>query len=335
MKSSSIPLLSLFPKIPENKIFYQNGLSKIIDRLHVRVHSSLEQCYALWEKFTPQKSLFDLWDFRLAWWEGYRCVPYFYAIYEGGTPLALLPLWFDEEKKRFEWFGSEWMEDNRFFVKDEEFINVLLKLIPKAMYLNSLEVAPAKTIAEVEVGRDHDKYVKDLGRFSDMTEYLATLKKKHRYNLKRDYFQIQKLHPRIEIVEAQNHVEDFSDIVRLSLQRFSGDEKSDFRFKEDVEAGRAILRNSGLYKCKLIKVFIRDYLAVVDLVVMYRDTYYMLIGGANDVSRFPGIGNFMVYLEFEEAIKNGYKLVDCLQVDYGWKHKYFDAKKLLEIKKRA
>lgn len=330
---SSISLPSLLPKIPENKIFYQNGLSKIIDRLHVKVHSSLEQCYALWEEFSPKKSLFDLWDFRYAWFEGYQFTPYFYAIYEGKTPLALLPLWYDDDRKRYEWFGSDWMEDNDFFVTDEDFINVLLKLIPKSMYLNGIEQIPKEIVDDILVCPDDDKYFKNIKNFKTMGDYLLTLDKKHRYNLKRDYHHILGFVPRIEVSETDSF-DEFKLIVSLSNYRFNGEgeEESDLVDERRVEAYRGILSNSGIYKTKFIKVFIQDYLAAVDLNVVYKDRYYTLRGG-NDVERFPGIGNFMVYLEFEDAIKNQYSLVDCLQVDYSWKHKYFDSKKLLEVKK--
>lgn len=335
LKIFSIPLPLLLPKIPENKIFYQNGLSKIIDRLHVKVHSSLEQCYALWEKFSPKKSLFDLWDFRYAWFKGYKFTPYFYTIYEGKTPLALLPLWYDDEKKRYEWFGSDWMEDNLFFVSGEEFINVLLKLIPKAMYLNGIESIPDEVISGITVGCDDDKYFKNIKSFKTMDEYLLSLDKKHRYNLKRDYHQILNFHPQIEVLENNNFAE-FKQVIKLSNYRFNGEgeEESDLIDARRIDAYRAILSESGIYKTKFIKVVIQDYLAAVDLNVVYKERYYTLRGG-NDVERFPGIGNFMVYLEFEDAIKNQYGLVDCLQVDYSWKHKYFDSKKVLEIEKRV
>lgn len=331
---SIIPLPQLLPQIPENKFFYQNGLSKIIDRLHVKVHSSLEECYALWGKFTRQKSLFDLWDFRLAWWEGYQWLPSFYTIYEGSKPLAVLPLWYDEEKKRYEWFGSDWMEDNYFFVKDEEFINVLLKLIPKAFYLNSIIEPPQVMTNDIILQPDDDKYVRNIQSFQKMSDYLASLDKKHRYNLKRDHQTIMSLNPRVVIIET-NRFSEFQPIIKLSNYRFAGEgeEESDLIDSRRIKAYEGILRNSGLYKTKFIKVFIQDYLAAVDLNVMYNHCYYTLRGG-NDVERFPGIGNFMVYLEFEDAINHGYHLVDCLQVDYRWKHKYFDAEKVMEIEKR-
>lgn len=332
--NKSIPLLYLLPKIPANKIFYENGLSKIMHRLHVKVHSVLDDCFVLWERFCERRSLFDLWDFRFAWWEGYQYTPYFYTIYEGKTPLALLPLWFDDERKRFEWFGSDWMEDNTFLVKDEDFINVLLKLVPRAMYLNSISSMPHKTIEDIAVRADDDKYVKNVSSYITMDELLASLDKKHRYNLRRDYMQILSCKPRVELLYSNDFAE-FEQVIRLSNRRFvgAGEEVSDLVEPQRVAAYRAILKNSSVYKTKFIKVFIQDYLAAVDLNIMYRDRYYTVRGG-NEVERFPGIGNFLVYYEFEDAIKHHFSLVDCLQEDYSWKHKYFTSRPLLEVEKK-
>src|SRR5438477_13194566 len=87
--NQKISLLNLIPNISANRYFYANGLAKWIPRLTLKVHSELEDCYLLWEKFSPKQSIFDLWDFRFAWYEGYGYKPYFYTIYEGKKPLAV------------------------------------------------------------------------------------------------------------------------------------------------------------------------------------------------------------------------------------------------------
>lgn len=326
-----IPLPYLLPKSQENKFFYENGLSKIIPRLKLKVHSDIEQCFYLWDKFSKKESLFDLWDFRYSWLEGYHCPLYFYTLYEKKNPLAVLPLWYDSFKKRFEWYGSNWMEDNYFFVEDEEFVNLLLKVIPGALQLNSLEKAPKNLLTNIDVICDDDKFIKKLDKFKTIDDYLATLEKKHRYNLKKDYQNILNLGARVEVSES-NDVKEFDNIISISINRFSKDEESDLIIDERVEAYKSVIKNSGLYKTKFIKVYIQNYLAACDLIITHKDRYYGF-KGANDVERFPGIGNFLVYFEFEDAIKNNYNLVDCLQIDYGWKHKYFDGGKRLTFEK--
>ena len=105
------PLFNLIPNIRSNKYFYENGLAKFIRRLKLKVHSDIEECYLLWEKFSPKKSLFDLWDFRLAWHQGYNYKPYFYTLYDGKEQLGVLPLYYSKGCRRYEWFGTNWMED--------------------------------------------------------------------------------------------------------------------------------------------------------------------------------------------------------------------------------
>ena len=76
LHNAGIPLPYFIPKTKKNHYFYKNGLSHIIPRLKVKVHSEIEECYELWEKFSTKKTLFDLWDLRYAWYKGYKCKPF-------------------------------------------------------------------------------------------------------------------------------------------------------------------------------------------------------------------------------------------------------------------
>lgn len=332
-----IPLPQILPRIEENRAFYENGISHLIDRLRLKVISNIEDCFLLWEKFSHKKSLFDLWDFRYSWFAGYRYQPYFYSLYEGKTPLAILPLWYDKERRRYEWFGSDWMEDNRFFVTQKELIPLLLKIAPRPLFLNAIEEDKLNyelrivNYGSLGFSNDDEKYIVDIKRFKAIDDYLFSLNKKHRYNLKKDFERIMAFNPKIEIMESTNF-RDFQSIVSLSKNRFNGDDPSDLINPKRLATYKAILKNSGLYKAKFIKVFIQNYLAACDLIVTYNDRYYTL-KGANDVFRFSGIGNFLVYLEADDAINNGFSLIDCLQIDYGWKHKYYQVKRLFKFEK--
>lgn len=322
----NIPLPRLLPSNEANRIIYENGLSKVIPKLTLKVHSKIEECFDLWDKFSKKKSLFDLWDFRFSWWQGYQYKPFFFTIYDGRVPQALFPLWYDTKDQRFEWFGSDWMEDNKFFVSDYAFIAVLLKLVPKSLHLNALEPIEENVMTDLGFLEDEKKFIKDLTPFSNIDSYLASINKKHRYNLRKDYYSVMNFNPRVEIVNV-NLVEEFKNIIDLSLNRFVDGDESDLVVDKRIKTYEAILKNSKSYKIHFIKVSIQSHLAAIDLVATYKNNYYTL-KGANDLKRFPGVGNFMVYFEFDEAIKNGFKLFDCLQIDYGWKHKYYDSKNL-------
>lgn len=333
--NSFLPLHHYIPKTQENHFFYKNGLSKIIPRLTVKVHSQIDECYELWEKFTCKKSLFDLWDFRKAWYEGYEYRPFFYTIYERQKPLAVLPLWYNGYRKKYQWFGSDWMEDNNFFVKDEKFIDVLFQIAPSPLLLNAIEVKNnwgQKNIFP-NLKTDDPKNLKDLTGILSIDELLSTFEKKDRYNLRSDYAQIEAMNPRVAITEGKDF-EKMDMMIKMNIERFSKDpeDESDFVDKERRRTYRQMLDNAGSYKAKFIEVYIQNHLAAIDFIVTYKDRYYTM-KGSNDINRFSGIGNYMVYIEFEDALKEGFSTVDCLQMDNGWKHRYFDQKELFLLEK--
>jgi len=334
-RSQEGSILQYIPKTRENKHFYENGLSKIIPRLKVRVHSVIDDCYELWEKFSPNNSVFDLWDLRHSWYQGYQYVPYFYTIYEGKKPLATLPLWFDEEKREYQWFGSYYMEDNIFFSKDEKLVDLLFKVLPRPININAIDLKNSKIGKQFlsSLSLDDPKNIKNINGFKSIEELLKTLDKKSRYHLKSDYNKILSLNPKIIITDIDKE-NLFEVLVKKNIERFDDcideDDKSDFKDSKRKKAFYEMVKNTGKYQVKFVEVFVQNYLAAIDFIVTYKNIYYTF-RGANDISRFKGIGNFMVYVEFEDAIKNNYKQVDCLQVDYGWKHRFFDQKELFKL----
>lgn len=329
------PLLQYIPKTKENKFFFENGLSKLIPRLKVKVTSILDDCYNLWEKFSLNNSVFDLWDMRYSWYEGYEYMPFFYTIYEGKNPLAILPLWFDEDKKEYQWFGSYYMEDNVLFAKDEKLIDLLFKILPRPININAMDLSGLKTQLNFlpNLTKDDPKNIKNVNSYNSIDDLLKTLDKKSRYHLKSDYNKILSLDPKVIITDLDKE-NLFEVLVKKNIERFDDcidpDDKSDFIDKKRKSAFYHIVKNTGKYQVKFIEVFVQNYLAAIDFIVTYKDIYYTF-RGANDVLRFKGIGNFMVYVEFEDAIKNGFRQVDCLQVDYGWKHRFFDQKELFML----
>lgn len=335
----TISLLQLLPQTSRNRYFYENGLAKFIPRLTLKVHSDLEECFLLWEKFSPKKSLFDLWDFRYAWYLGYKHKPYFYTVYEGKKPVALLPLcWSYDEKnrRRFEWFGTDWMEDNSFFAQDPHLIDFLYAVVPSPVHLNTIQDAnelKGKLIYS-HLKKDDPKYEKVISSFTTIEDFLQTLDKKHRYNLRADSHRIQSMNPRVVITESKD-LDLLNKLISMNIQQFQGKspkDDSDLMIPKRAETYRNIVKTSGIYTIKFIQVFIQNYLAAIDLIIQFKDRYYP-IKSANDLNRFKGIGNFMLYLEFQDAIENKFSLVDCLQYDYGWKHRYFEEKPLFVFEK--
>lgn len=325
-QNQGIPLPYFIPKTKENYFFYKNGLSHIIPRLNVKVHSLVDECEELWEKFSPKKSVFDEWDFRYAWYLGFQNKLYFYTIYEGKKAVGLIPLWYDENKKTYEWFGSDWLEDNTFLVKEHQYIDLLFKILPGPIYLGSFEfdsLWKEKNVYQ-EVKLDDPKNIKKLEGLRNMDELLGSYTKKRRYNFRYDVRKIKHRNPTVTIVEGYDE-ESLITLIAMNRKRFESvsDNKSIFEQIEMRNTFRNIVKNAKSFKTKFIKVEVEGETAAIDLIFEYKNIYYTPIG-ANNVEKFDGIGSYIMYLELEDAMKRGYSFVDALQEDYGWKHRYFD-----------
>ncbi|AKM79543.1 MAG: hypothetical protein UX85_C0010G0022 [Candidatus Beckwithbacteria bacterium GW2011_GWB1_47_15] len=317
-------LLDQLKLSPQFSRFYRtNGNARALKNLTVEVVSDLGTCQALWQEFSPQKTLFDTWEFRLAFYRGYHHQPYFLTLKSNEQTVAVLPLWYEAEKKKYFWFGSWWQEESKLLVKDPIFIPLLLAAAPSPLHLNAIAADALNAPGQLfELASDDPKYVLDLTDITSLDDFLARLKKKRRYNLRRDK----------RIIEAQNpqiifdRFGDFKHLVALSQERFrQKGEDTDWEDPRRVAAFRHVIalgKKSVSYQVRMVSVKIGGRIAGVDLIALYQNCYFPVKCGY-DVARFPGIGNYFNLLEIEDALNLGMKKMDFLEIDYGWKHKWF------------
>lgn len=339
-----MPASGLFPFYPEcfknhltkkQQAYYQhNGHASLLKNLQVEVVGEINECQKLWEAFSPQITLFDTWDFRMAFFEGYRPPPHFLVLKNGSENLALLPLAYEKDKKRYTWFGSTWQEENKFLVKDPLFIPLLLAVCPSPVILNAISTElPLWAEKVIKLKPDEPKYILKLKEIKSVDDYFGTLKKKKRYNLKRDRKIIQAQNPQIIF----DQFDDFETLVALSIKRFEQKgEDTDWEDPQRIKTFRRVIQRGRLgksYQIRMISVKIGKKTAAVDLVALYQGCYYPLKCGY-DVQNFPGIGNFVNLLEIDDAVRLGMNKMDFLEIGYGWKEKWFEAVPLLQYEKK-
>lgn len=327
--NQAVPFTHLIPDNSANKHFYKNGLSKLIPRLTLKVHTDIEKCFSLWDTFSPKESLFDEWDVRYSFYQGFKYKPHFYTIYEGQKALGVLPLWYNEAEKQFELFGGWYIEGNSFFVTDEHLVDFFLATMPSPMELWSLRkdqpLDRLRVFGKVEVDPDPN-YFKNIEGISSIESLMKEYKKKDRHHLKTDYQRMLNYGVRLEIIDQNKHaqLEILEKLFAMNKKRFSNaTEKSVFEDEAYRKTFRQLVKNAGTYDVKFFVAKIQKHIAAIDMVMTCNDIHYQFVG-VNDIMRFNGIGNYMVYVELEDAINNGFKMVDCLQMDYSWKHRFFD-----------
>lgn len=320
---------------PPWKSFLQhNGYVNLSRKVNLKVYSSMTDIKNIWENFAPQSSVFDLWDVRKCFWDAYHYEPYFLTLTKESEILACLPLWFNADPKdnepsdaqKYVWFGSNWPEDNKFFVKNPEFIPLILMAAPKSLELACIKILPEYDFLLDFPGfgkEEENKYYLDLNNIHSLDDYLKKLKKKKRYNLRRDRKRISSLNPKIIINESQ----DIEKLFDLSIKRFREifpDEPSEHSAFEDERRKnvfRSLQKNAGKYDARLITTLINGRVEAVEFGLVYNKTYYALNSGA-DISNYSGIGVFSNLLVLEDALKLGCKKIDFLEGDNNWKNSW-------------
>lgn len=329
----------LLLQAPWNEFLRENGYAKLSQNLKLQVFYQLDKVHEIWEQFSPKSSVFDLWDSRNAFFQAYKFDPYFLTLLKqkGADKdiLGILPLWHNTDKLepgddpsavdcgKYVWFGSSWPEDNVFFVKNPELIPLLLTAAPE-----NLELACIKPKIEYDflrnfhgfVHEEEKKYYLDLTHIKTLDDYLAKLKKKKRYNLRRDRKRILALSPKL-IVNEKGHLEE---LFSLSIKRFrevfpdEPNEHSAFEDERRKNVFRNLLNNAHDYQTRTITTMINGKIEAVEFGLVYKKTYYALNAGA-DISRYSGIGVFSNLLVLEDALKLGCTKIDFLEGDNNWK----------------
>jgi len=328
---------------PNKKISLKEPQSTAGSFFVVEEVSNIEKCELLWQEFSPKRNLFETWEFRYAFYLGYKFSPHFLLLKrrltgvptEGGSGypenLALLPLWFDKDRKIYTWFGSDWQEEVSFFAKDQNYIPILISLAPSPLYLNAISGKSIELIRDrVAFEDDESKYILNLGSFRNHEDWLKTLKKNRRRDLRKDRNRILRQNPEIII----NNFADFEKLITLAKKRFSQKGKeTDWEDPRRIKTFKEVIKLGGKsYQPRMITIKIGGKTAGVDLVCLLKKTYFTVKCGY-DVKDFSGIGNYMNLFEIDDAISLGMKKIDFLQNNYQWKERWFEAVPLFMLRK--
>jgi len=318
-------------KPPSISILEKESSVSFLPLFRVEIVDRLKDCFLLWEKFSPKRNLFDLWEFRYAFYLGYRYQPYFFVLKEAQKEVGLLPLWYNSQRKKFFWFGSDWQEEVSFYVKDKKYIKRLLEIAPSPLLLNAITKEGIEDlISSLPLQKDEPKYILNLKNFKNHEDFLKTLKKNARRNLRKDRNRILKQNPTI-IFDDFSY---FPKLIEISKKRFAKKgQETDWKDPRIITTFEKVISLSGKsYKARMIAVKIKGEIAGVDLIALYNKTYFCLKCGY-DVENFPGVGNFVNLLEIDDAIKLGMEKIDFLQNSYQWKEKYFTPLELFKFEK--
>ncbi|MCR4263947.1 MAG: GNAT family N-acetyltransferase [Candidatus Roizmanbacteria bacterium] len=302
-----------------------NGYQALAKQLRLQVVSNIDTAGYLWEMFSTNQSIFDLWEVRRSFYESFRIDPYFLVLYEQKYDkqniLGVLPLWLDGDywKDEYSWYGGFWPEDNIFFVKDLEIIPLLLMASPAPLELQCIKPLPDYEFLRSFPGfGDNDqKFFLNLSAFNKPEEYLMSIKKKKRHNIRRDCHRISDLQPVIEL----GKFDQLSRLFKLNIERFKDmppDDKSIFENKDEQALFHYLVKHVQTLEPYIMTISIHGEVEAVEVGFIYDNVCYAFSSGAN-ISKYSGLGVFSNYKLIEEMMKRNLQKIDFLQGDYNWK----------------
>jgi hypothetical protein len=280
--------------------------------IEIRVINDFEAAKALWEKLSPRESIYDLWDFRYAFYQHEVCPLHFYTAYEGDEPVALLPLQYNADWGGYEFFAENFTESNRPFVKPgyEHLIPELFQAAPPNTKIYDILGVDDFTRA---LPLEDYVYLLDASNLHSFADYLAAYfpNAHKRSNFKRLFTLLERDH-QVKVIR-----DDFSDLellFDLNVKHFG--EESYLRNDLERQPFRDLLKLPLDWRMVTIEVDGRKLAS--SLAVIYNNIYFYLIIGS-DISEVKDVFKYLTKANLELALENKVKVFNCALGGCNWK----------------
>lgn len=282
------------------------------------VTKNIGECRALWEKHSPNKYIWDLWDINYALLNPDIHEPYFIHL-EDSAGSGLLPLWYDQEEKEYTFFGGRY-PDNRDLWIPQHLLAPLVQAIPQSADL--VDISEEAVLRICDSSAEHLKYFKEddvtyylnLDSFGyDIEKYLDGFSKKHRKNLKYD---LRKLTLAGYTLNWDNDSRSIDQLIALNQLRFGN--KSNLNSPAMIQEFKA-LTQYAIDNDMLITatVSLGREIVGVETAILFNNTYHLINGGF-DISH-PNVGKMLIFSHIDKAMSLKAKIMDFMVGQNPWK----------------
>lgn len=282
-----------------------------MEKIEFKIITNLNEAKNIWNKLSPNETIYDNWDFRYCYYKYFNYPLRFYAGYLNGKLIGLLPLQYNADEKYLEFMAEEFMEDNRPFVKNG-YGNLIplffeqIKERARIYYLTSNDnFTKGLPIEEY-------KYTLDLTDFKNYDDFIdKNFEGKSKKNIRREIKEIEK--NKIKIME--NRAADLDFLFELNEKMFA--EESGFLLPHWKDTFRDIL---NLFNVFLITIEANGEKLAFSFSILYKNIYYFY-SVASDNKKIPNLGKYLIFKNINKAIELGGKILDT-GIGDGWKERW-------------
>jgi hypothetical protein len=294
--------------------------------MNFKTYKSYDQCRKLWQKFSPSKCLFDIWEFRSCFFDKKLHQLHFITAKEGRNYIGLLPLMTNKATGETNYFGDWFPERNYIFIEDTSKMIELLAKCPDNTLIEGIDPSEKAHFNFVE---DQHSYYIDLKKYNNRfaNYFNSTFDKKKQKDIKRELKKIPKY--KIHL----NRVQDFDRMVAMNIRNFDGESIYDEPgVKEQMLC--LVKKAQRMKMLNMISVEINGKVEGVDIAIKANGWYHVITGASNN-HKIPNLGKLMNILSIKRAIKRHAKIIDFLATSPYWKTQWnFDKDMLYKFEKK-
>lgn len=287
--------------------------------MELKIYKNIDECGRLWNNFSPNRMLFDNWDFRLCFYNRDDNQPYFIAGKERGKIVGIIPLSFIKSSSQYTYFGGWYPERNTFFVGDKAKLSGLLEQCPYNTLIEGIAPVEKEYCNFID---DEYTYFVDLSKYNaDFNQYFNSFNKKKQKNFKRELRNM----PKCKV--HYNRLKDFKRLVELNIRQFDEDSiYTNKSLKESIGKMIALANKKGMLQ--MISVEVNGKVEAVDVGILFGRWYHVITGSSNN-QKIPNIGKLITVLDIKNAISKKARFVDFLASSGYWKNQWNFEKEML------
>lgn len=292
--------------------------------LTFKIVSDETEAKGLWESFSPNQTMDDDWNFRLAFTKNLNLPLHFIVGFDNETPIGLLPLQQNQntgiskkvlatEKPFLEFFGGVDTDSNIIFLKPgyEDSQDQFLDQIKTYAVLSDLAEPIKYNNQEAEFY--HDKFTLNLTDFQSFDDFLLkNFDGKSRQRLKN---RMNKLFKEYDVQIELGTKEDLDKMYGFSIQRFG--ETSSFNLPERQQLYRDLFDQ---FETDFFVIKLNGEVKAGSFAIKFKNTYTSINNGYDFEVR--DLAKILAATQIKRAMEQGFKIYDGGKGDNGWKEHF-------------
>lgn len=283
-------------------------------QIRVSIIKDITEAERLWNRFTSNKTIYDLWEFRYTFYQYFNYELFFYTYYIGDDLIGLIPLQYNSDEKYLESFGGEYMEENHIYLIDKRLsVEEMFDHIKQPCYLRF--VSPDFDYITNWKDREY-KYVTQLKNVKDHNDFIERqFEGKTRQTYRR---QIKKLLAEHDI---QIHEQEFKNVDILADYNIETFGEDSFLY---IPENRKVFKD--LTQIQKIQPFVMSFyiggsVKAVSLNFMYNGIFTYLNAGVKK-QEVSNLGKYVIFKSIDKACELEATVFDAGAESLGWKKEW-------------